>query len=157
MSDSEKYVFLTLRRSSLETLLDLLPRQIFVSGVRRVTLQARLFASRRWTAWLRAVSNTTHVIFLVGRGAVRLCVALLKAEQESTISKPNQYLSSEVNVIARETDWQPTLNLLIRCISTFIVMLSCIKAWENDWSATHSLYCSIICLLMQPNLLLWLQ
>ena len=104
MSDSEKYEFLTLRQSSLETLLDLLPRQIFVSGVRRVTLQARLFAGRRWTAWLRVVSNTTHAIFWVGRGAVRLCVAPLKTEQESTISTPNQYLSSEVNVIARETD-----------------------------------------------------
>ena len=53
MSDSEKYVFLTLRQSGLETLLNLLPRQIFVSGVRQVTLQARLFAGRRWTAWLR--------------------------------------------------------------------------------------------------------
>ena len=36
MSDSEKYAFLSLRQSSLETLLDLLPRQIFVSAVQRV-------------------------------------------------------------------------------------------------------------------------
>ena len=58
---------------------------------------------------------------------------------------------------ARETNWQPTLNPLIRCISTFTFMLSCIKVWENDWSAPSSLYRSIICLLMQSKLLLWLQ
>ena len=53
---------------------------------------------------LGVVSNTTHAIFLGGRGAVRLCVAMLKTEQESTISTPNQYSLSEVKVIARETD-----------------------------------------------------
>ena len=53
---------------------------------------------------LGVVSNTTHAIFWEGRGAVRLCVAMLKTEQESTISTPNQYSLSEVNVIARETD-----------------------------------------------------
>ena len=102
MSDSEKYVFLTLRQSSLETLLELLPRQIQASddshckpGCSQVDVGQ---------LGLGVVSNTTHAILWVGRGAVRLCVAPLKTEQESTISTPNQYLSSEVNVIARETD-----------------------------------------------------
>ena len=82
---------------------------------------------------LDVVNNTTHAIFWVGGWVVHLCVAPLKNEYESTISTPNQYLSSEVNVIVRETDCQPTLNLLIRCMSTSIFMLNCIKVRENDW------------------------
>ena len=31
----------------------LLPRQIFVSGVRQVTLQARLFEGRRWRCYVK--------------------------------------------------------------------------------------------------------
>ena len=55
---------------------------------------------------LEVVSNTTHAIFWVGGWATlgHPFVAPLKNEQESTISTPNQYLSSKVNVIARETD-----------------------------------------------------
>ena len=34
--------------------------------------------------------------FLTGRVAVHPCLALLKTEQESIISTPNQYLSSEL-------------------------------------------------------------
>ena len=77
---------------------------------------------------LEVVSNTTLAIFWVGGWAAHPCVAPIKNEQESTISTPNQYLSSEVNIIVRETDWQPMWNLLIRCISTFIFKFSCIKA-----------------------------
>ena len=53
---------------------------------------------------LGVVSNTTHSIFWVGSGAVHLCVTPLKNEQESTVSTPNQHLSSEVIVIVCETD-----------------------------------------------------
>ena len=53
---------------------------------------------------LEVVSKTTLAIFWVGGWAVHRCVAAQKNKQGSTISTPNQYLSSEVNIIVRETD-----------------------------------------------------
>ena len=103
MSDSEQDVFLTLRRSSLETLLDYRDR-FLCQASDESHCKPGCSQADVGQLGLGVVSNTTHVIFWARRGAVRLCVAPLKTEQELTISKPNQYLSSEVNVIAREID-----------------------------------------------------
>ena len=104
MSDSEKYVFLTLGRVVWKLFWTFYRDRFLCQASDESHCKPGCSQVDVGQLGVVVVSNTTHAIFWVGRGAVRLCVAPLKTEQESTISTPNQYLSSEVNVIVRKTD-----------------------------------------------------